>query len=130
MRYLLDTNVVSAIMQRNHRVRERFRKAGLGECRVSAITAQEIAFGAYRSERTEFYLATYATVDIDVLPFDGEDGRSAGRLRAVLGARGTPIGSYDVLIAGQALARNLTLVTHNVRAFSRVDGLIVEDWEA
>ena len=50
-------------------------------------------------------------------------------IRAFLAARGTPIGPYDVLIAGQAVARNVTLVTHNVAEFGRVPRLRIEDWE-
>ncbi len=57
-----------------------------------------------------------------VLNFDKEDARQAGEVSAALAAAGTPIGPYDVLIAGQALARGLVLVTHNVSEFSRVGG--------
>ena len=56
------------------------------------------------------------------------DAREAGEIRAHLAAQGVPIGSYDVLIAGQARARALTLVTHNTREFARVPRLQVEDW--
>jgi tRNA(fMet)-specific endonuclease VapC len=66
----------------------------------------------------------------EIVEFDQEDARRAGEIRAVLAKAGAPIGAYDVLIAGQALARSLTLVTHNVREFGRVEGLVVEDWEA
>jgi len=52
-----------------------------------------------------------------------------GEIRAALAVAGTPIGPYDVLIAGQALARGLVLVTHNVGEFSRVGGLLIEDWQ-
>jgi tRNA(fMet)-specific endonuclease VapC len=65
-----------------------------------------------------------------VLSFDVEDARHAGAIRAELAAAGTPIGPYDALIAGQARARCLVLVTHNVREFARVPGLQVEDWLA
>lgn len=129
MKYLLDTNVVSALMARNHRVGERFRGAGLRQCGVSSISVQELYFGAYRSDRTAFYVATYNDVDIDVLDFDAGDGQAAGQLRARLTSSGRLIGAYDILIAGQALARDLVLVTHNVREFGRVAGLKVEDWE-
>jgi tRNA(fMet)-specific endonuclease VapC len=129
VKYLLDTNVVSALMARNRRVGERFRGAGLRQCGVSSISVQELHFGAYRSDRTAFYLATYDDVDIDVLDFDAEDGQAAGQLRARLATADRLIGAYDILIAGQALARDLVLVTHNVREFSRVDGLKVEDWD-
>jgi tRNA(fMet)-specific endonuclease VapC len=64
-----------------------------------------------------------------VLEFDQEDARQAGEIRAALAAAGTPIGPYDVLIAGQARARSLVLVTHNTGEFSRVSGLNIEDWQ-
>jgi tRNA(fMet)-specific endonuclease VapC len=63
-----------------------------------------------------------------VLDFDKEDARQAGRLRAFLAGKGTPIGPYDVLIAGQAMARNMILVTRNRSEFDRVPGLRIEDW--
>jgi tRNA(fMet)-specific endonuclease VapC len=64
-----------------------------------------------------------------VLEFDEEDARQAGQNRAHLASKGTPIGPYDVLIAGQAMARELTLITHNTSEFQRVPGLKVEDWK-
>ena len=68
-------------------------------------------------------------LQFEVLVFDTEDARSAGEIRALLGAQGTPIGPYDILIAGQAAARGLVLVTRNRREFTRVTGLEVQDWE-
>ena len=56
--------------------------------------------------------------------------RQAGEIRAVLAAAGTPIGPYDVPIAGQAAARRLVLVTRNVGEFSRVSGLRIENWQS
>ena len=56
--------------------------------------------------------------------------RAAGAIRSELEAQGLPIGPYDVLIAGQALARGLVLVTANTREFARVEGLAIEDWSA
>ena len=64
-----------------------------------------------------------------VLEFDHEDARQAAARRADLALKGTPIGPYDVLIAEQAKARKLTLVTHNTTEFKRVPGLKVEDWK-
>ena len=66
----------------------------------------------------------------EVLEFDREDALHSGQLRAELALSGTPIGPYDVLIAGQAIARGLTLITHNLREFQRAPGLQVDDWEA
>jgi tRNA(fMet)-specific endonuclease VapC len=64
-----------------------------------------------------------------VLEFDKEDARQAGQVRALLAAQGTPIGPYDVLIAGQAVARDMILVTRNTQEFERVRGLRFEDWQ-
>ena len=64
------------------------------------------------------------------MAFDPEDARAAAEIRADLKRKGTPIGPYDVLIAGQSLARGLTVVTANLREFERVEGLKVEDWTA
>ena len=63
-----------------------------------------------------------------MLPFDADDALAAGEVRTALELRGTPIGPYDVLIAGHALRHGATLVTANTREFSRVPGLMVEDW--
>ena len=66
----------------------------------------------------------------EVVDSGREDARNAGGDPRDLWRAGTPIGPYDILIAGQALARDLTLITHNIREFSRVQGLRIEDWEA
>ena len=94
------------------------------------MVAHELYFGAYRSEKMEFNLETLRLLfaDLSILEFDREDARVAGEIRADLRRRGTPIGPYDVLIAGQAKARNLTLVTNNTGEFSRIVGLQIEDW--
>jgi tRNA(fMet)-specific endonuclease VapC len=63
-----------------------------------------------------------------LLAFDEEDAKSAGRVRAAMEVAGKPIGAYDLLIAGQALHRNSTLVTANTREFGRIKGLLWEDW--
>jgi tRNA(fMet)-specific endonuclease VapC len=67
---------------------------------------------------------------VEELPFEAEDAARAGEVRALLERQDTPIGPYDTLIAGQALARGLVLVTHNVAEFARVPGLRVDDWQA
>jgi tRNA(fMet)-specific endonuclease VapC len=64
-----------------------------------------------------------------VIEFDKEDARKAGEVRALLAVQGRPIGPYDVLIAGQAIARNMILITHNMSEFGRVPGLRAEDWQ-
>ena len=97
---------------------------------VSTITLVEFRYGIERSARHAAQEAALSSLlsTIQVAPFDEADAASAARLKALLASVGRPIGAYDLLIAGQALARNWILVTANTREFSRVPGLVVEDW--
>ena len=131
MQFLLDTNAFIALLRNSsaHLVR-RVHQERPGEIGLSAVVAHELFFGAFKSQRAVESVAIVDALRFAVLAFDRDDARRAGQIRAWLGARGTAIGPYDVLIAGQAAARDLTLVTHNTREFRRVPGLRVEDWEA
>jgi tRNA(fMet)-specific endonuclease VapC len=136
MAYLLDTNACIALLNgRPEAVRARFTRAVTkgGTVAVSAIVSFELWYGVGKSARQQFNAARVASFfsgPLDVLPFDDDDAQSAGRLRASLERKGSPIGAYDLLIAGQALARGATLVTANAAEFSRVSGLSWEDWAA
>lgn len=130
MRFLLDANAVIGLLRGNTGLLARVRRFAPQDFGIPAVAAHELFYGAYRSQRTAQNLALLDGLRLAVLEFDKEDARQAGEVRAALAAAGTPIGPYDVLIAGQARARNLVLVTHNVGEFSRVEGLRVEDWEA
>jgi len=130
MRYLLDTNAVIALTNNTHPgLSRRVRRLTTEDIVVSAIVMQEIYFGAYRSRRQAQHLTLAGALQFEVIEFDQDDARQAGEIRAFLAARGTPIGPYDVLIAGQAVARNVVLVTRNTREFSRVPRLRIENWE-
>jgi tRNA(fMet)-specific endonuclease VapC len=72
-------------------------------------------------------LNEHALLQFIVLELDKEDAKQAGQVRALLASRGAPIGPYDVLIAGQAVARDMILITHNTQEFARVPGLGFED---
>lgn len=130
MRYLLDTNVVIGLLAGRGAVRDSVRNHNIDDLCISVIVAYELYFGALHSGRVEANLAQISRLDFAIVPLTLSDARAAADLRQDLASIGKPIGPYDLLIAGQALARDLTLVTHNVREFSRVDGLRVEDWEA
>lgn len=128
-RYLLDTNAVIALL--NDAVSplaRQVRQHKPADICISSIVAHELFYGAFKSQRAEHNVTLVDSLQFEVLEFDKEDARQAGQVRACLALKGTPIGPYDVLIAGQAKARNLTLVTGNTGEFMRVEGLASEDW--
>jgi tRNA(fMet)-specific endonuclease VapC len=134
VKYLLDTNVCIVLMNESSvSVRSEYRECHLGgdELYLSSVSLFELTNGVSKSALA--YLSQNRLYDLlneplDVLPFTRDDAAVAGHLRAELERRKQPIGPYDTLIAGQALARGLTLVTGNVREFERVDGLKWVDW--
>ena len=131
MRFLLDTNAVIALLGRKSQALiDRVLDCSEGEIAIPAVVSHELYFGAYKSQKVSFNLETIRLLlrDFVVLPFDEEDSRQAGEVRAELKKAGIPIGPYDVLIAGQAKARDLILVSNNIREFERVSGLRLEDW--
>jgi tRNA(fMet)-specific endonuclease VapC len=129
VRFLLDTNAVIAVLKGHDGVLARLRRHAPADFGLSATVAHELVYGACNSRRVAENLARIAALRFEVLAFEAEDAEAAGALRARLAAAGTPLGPYDALIAGQALARGLAVVTHNTREFARVEGLRVEDWE-
>ena len=134
MKYLLDTNACIALINgRVPSVRTRFEKvlAADANVMVSSVVAFELWYGVAKSARPEAnarLVETFFAGPVSSLAFDREDAKVAGRVRANLEAVGKPIGAYDLLIAGQALRRQLTLITANGREFGRVKGLEWEDW--
>ena len=136
MNYLLDTNAVIALLKNHPRpVRDRLRRvlARGASIAVSSVVLYELWYGVARSERSRDNaerLRVFLSGDIQIVSFDEEDAEAAGELRAALETSGTPIGPYDVMIAAQALRRGITLVTANVGEFTRVTGLVWQDWSA
>lgn len=129
MRYLPDTNVFIALAAGRQPILRKLRFIPTRDIGLSTIVHYELFYGAFNGTKRDESLANIGELRFPTVPFDEEDAFRAGEIRAYLQARGTPIGAYDTLIAGQALARDLTLVSRNIREFSRVDGLRVENWE-
>lgn len=130
--YLLDTNACIRILNgSSDRLVAHVRSHAPTEIRISSVTRAELVYGARRSARVSENLAVLATffAPLVSVPFDDTCAEHYGAVRASLAAAGRPIGPNDLLIAATALACNFTLVTHNVREFSRVAGLKIEDWE-
>ncbi len=131
MKFMLDTDVcVDAIRLRTPEMLARIRSHAVGEIVISSITMAELAFGAVKSGQSEqAHAALQAFVGpLEIVPFDGSAAGSYGGLRAALEKRGASIGPFDTLIAGHALSIGATLVTYNVREFSRVPALRLTDW--
>ncbi|TIR26925.1 MAG: type II toxin-antitoxin system VapC family toxin [Mesorhizobium sp.] len=128
MIYLLDTNAVIAIMKSDADLLVLLRRHRPQDFMLSVIVVHELYFGAEKSRRRDENTARIDALQFPVLEFDREDARHAGEIRATLAISGNPIGPYDALIAGQARARDLTLITRNVGEFDRIKGLAIETW--
>jgi tRNA(fMet)-specific endonuclease VapC len=136
VKYLLDTNVCIALINNSsEKVRRRYVLAEREQASfvISTVVLHELYYGTAKSQQAASNaraLTEFLHRDIALFDFNSEDARVAGEIRAELERKGRRIGEYDTLIAGQALARNLVLVTANIREFARVKGLVVEDWSA
>ena len=131
MRYLLDTNAVIGLLNDpNSKLARRARQEKPVDMAISTVVAHELFYGAFRSQRAAHNVALVDALQFAVIEFDKEDARQAGEIRALLASKGTPVGPYDVLIAGQAIARGMILITHNTEEFGRVPRLQLEDWQA
>jgi tRNA(fMet)-specific endonuclease VapC len=131
MRYMLDTNIcVYLIRRRSATLAQKLAHFSAAEITISSVTVAELEFGVQKSSQPaqnrqalDLFLAPFTVVE-----FDREAATAYGSIRAHLEAQGMPIGSLDNLVAAHALSLGLTLVTNNTREFSRVPGLMVEDW--
>lgn len=132
MKYLLDSNAcVAYLRSRSSPVYRHLQAQAPKDIALCAVVKEELYYGAQRSvnpARSLAHLTQFFTPYIS-LPFDDAAAEVAGRIRAHLAARGTPIGANDLLIAAIAITHDLTLVTHNTREFSRVAEVRLVDWE-
>lgn len=134
MSFHLDTNAaIGVINGRPASIRDRLRhEQQLGTpIAISVVVLFELHYGIARSQHRAANaerLRIFLSGAVDVIPFDSADAAIAGDIRAILRGRGTPIGPYDLLIAGQALRHGATLVTANTTEFARVPGLQRVDW--
>jgi tRNA(fMet)-specific endonuclease VapC len=127
---LLDTNIcIYIINAKPPKVLERFQVHRMGDIGLCSVVAAELAFGVAKSgsarnrQALEMFLAP-----LTILPFDEAAIWVYGDLRADLQRRGTPIGSLDTMIAAHALSQKAQLVTNNLREFSKVPGLMLDNW--
>ena len=132
LRYILDTDIlIYTIKSKPEAVRQQFQQHH-GEMCISAVTAMELLYGAHKSQsvRRNLDVVEGLLARLDVLDFDIGAAEHAGEIRATSARIGTPIGPYDIMIAGHARSRGLTLVTNNISEFERISGLRLENWTA
>lgn len=131
MRYLLDTNTVSDFFRQHPAVLAHFDQMAPSDLAISSVTVMEIEYGMARqpAARRKFG-EVWASLqrELAVLDYAPPDAVQTGQLRAHLAGLGTPIGPFDLQLAGTALARRLMLVSNNTAEFVRVPGLALEDW--
>ena len=129
--YLLDTNICIYVMKDTFStLTEKVFSYHPSDIFISSVTVFELEYGAAKSnwgektrQKMRMFLAPFSILD-----FDSGDAMAAGKIRGYLAKSGNIIGPYDVQIAGQAISRNLILVTHNASEFSRIPNLRIEDW--
>ncbi|NJM63730.1 MAG: type II toxin-antitoxin system VapC family toxin [Oscillatoriales cyanobacterium RU_3_3] len=131
MKFLLDTNICIYIIKRQPpQVLDKFRTLDISEVGISSITVAELEYGAYKSQQTDRNRLAFNQflMPLEIVPFDERATQNYGQLRSQLERQGIVIGSMDMLIASQALSLGLILVTNNVKEFSRIPNLVIENW--
>jgi tRNA(fMet)-specific endonuclease VapC len=128
--HLLDTDTCIGVLRQRPGMVQRLSQIAPTNCAVSMVTVYELFCGLAKAQdpakerrKVERFVAAIIGV-----PLDRAGAEAAANIRAELERQGTPIGPYDLLIAGQAVAGGLTLVTNNVREFQRVNGMKLESW--
>jgi tRNA(fMet)-specific endonuclease VapC len=130
LRYMLDTNLCIEVLRRPESpAADRFKAHEASLC-ISTITLHELHRGADTSRRPAYQRALTESfiARLTVLEFDVDAASHSGNIHATLSQTGKIIGAYDMLIAGHARSRGMTVVTNNLGEFSRVAGLRCEDW--
>jgi len=133
MKYLLDTCTISDFVKGHTAVLGRIKQTPPSLLAVSTITCMEVEYGLAlnpekRKKLSPIMQAFFSS--ITKLSFEEIDANASGSIRAALKAKGQPIGAYDIMIAGTAIARGFTLITSNTHEFRRVNGIQLEDWRA
>lgn len=131
LKYLLDTNILSELIKqpKGYTARKIATLKNKDSCCTSLIVACELRYGALKKDSHILTVKVNQLLEaLAVLPLKQNIESHYARLRVVLERAGTPIGSNDLLIASQAYALGLTVVTGNLKEFPRIPGLAVENW--
>ncbi|MBD6617727.1 type II toxin-antitoxin system VapC family toxin [Komarekiella sp. 'clone 1'] len=131
MLYLLDTNIcIYLIKQKPQKVLDRFQTLNIPDVGISSITVAELEYGVAKSRQQEKNRTALLQflLPLEIVEFNQASATIYGSIRSDLESRGLIIGAMDMLIASHALSLGVTLVTNNVREFSRIPMLLLENW--
>jgi tRNA(fMet)-specific endonuclease VapC len=129
MNYILDTDTVSLIIKRYPSVIKKLIKHEDDEICISTITYAELCYGLEKKGSVKLFNEVMPIIKkFTILDFDNSQAELYGKIRVDLEKSGTPLGNMDMLIAASALAAGAILITHNIKHFSKIKGLKVEDW--
>lgn len=127
-RYLLDTNVLIAMLKDKNDVRKQILKVGFENCYVSEISIAELFYGAAKGGRKKnMEDVSHILRLFEILPIF-PSLKMYGQVKAMLEIQGRRIDDFDLLIGATALQNKLTMVTANVKHLERIPNLIVENW--
>ncbi|TGN13791.1 type II toxin-antitoxin system tRNA(fMet)-specific endonuclease VapC [Leptospira ilyithenensis] len=129
--YLLDTNIcIYIINKRPEAVLKKFKKISLDNIFISSITEFELRYGVEKSQKHEQNSRILEDFFgyLNIIPFEGSDSNVAANVRSKLEKKGEVIGPYDLLIASQAISKELILVTNNEKEFKRIKEIRLENW--
>jgi tRNA(fMet)-specific endonuclease VapC len=131
LKYLLDTNVCVQHLRGRGGITVALEQQPESDVAISALTVFELLYGAHKTRHPVAAVAavTELMTRFESLPFNDAAADASARVRVALERSGQAIGPTDLLIAGVAISRGLTLVTHNTREFNRIAGLSVQDWQ-
>ena len=127
--YLLDTSICVFLFREHHEVTQKLNAIGFHRCFITDVVLAELRYGAFKSDYVEdnLKLIDDFVEKVQVLPFaDSIDEYAQEKVR--LKNAGKPIEEFDLLIGCAAKAAGLAMVTHNVKHFSHISGLKIEDW--
>lgn len=130
MKYMLDTNICIYIMKNRLDVVDKYMKNKHFGTAISVVTFAELQHGVFQSNyppKNQENLSNFLT-GFDILDFNCSAAVEYGKICTHLYKRGTPVGAMDMLIGAHAKSAGLTLVTNNVREFSRIENLMIENW--
>ena len=130
MQYLLDTDICIYWLKGKKSVKTKIDRVGQNAIAICVITASELYFGAYNSNKVEQNLVVAENLikSLPVISLSDNTLKEFGRLKAQLRQAGTPVADFDLLIASVAITENLILVTNNTRHYQRIPALKLDNW--